>query len=191
MIRRINYLPTPTSLPGETGMFRIISTYLFCVPGGIWLISMAFRMFSRKGICLVTIFTVYLSRIYMGDMYNQYSVTGVGSVRSTDLYIFNGVRSVRSAWSVHTCLSVGVIDLHDLYHLQEDLYDLRDFCMAWRICKIWILYTCSHHVYRARVCMRWIFHRFVPEWDLCNLCIFTGLDLYDLQVIYLRGICVS
>ena len=42
-------------------MFRIIST---CVPGGIWLISMAFEMFSRDGICLVTIFIdVYLSRI--------------------------------------------------------------------------------------------------------------------------------
>ena len=61
MIRMIDYLHTPTSLPGETGMFRIIST---CVSGGIWLISMAFHMFSRKGICLVTIFIdVYLSRI--------------------------------------------------------------------------------------------------------------------------------
>ena len=61
MIRRIDYLHTPTSLPGETGMFRIIST---CVPGGIWLISMTFQMLSRKGICPVTIFIdVYLSRI--------------------------------------------------------------------------------------------------------------------------------
>ena len=32
--------------------------------------------------------------------------------------------------------------------------------------------------------MRRIFHRYVPEWDLCNLYIFTGLDLYDLQDIY-------
>ena len=32
MIRRINYLPTPTSFPGETGMFRIIST---CMPGDL------------------------------------------------------------------------------------------------------------------------------------------------------------
>ena len=29
--------------------------------------------------------------------------------------------------------------------------------------------------------MRRIFHRCVPEWDLCNLYIFTGLDLHDLQ----------
>ena len=84
---------------------------------------------------------------------------------------------------VCTCFLVGVIDLHDLYHLQ-DLYDLRDFCMNWRICKTWILYTCSHHVYRARVCMRLIFHRFLSKCDLCNLYIFTGLDMYDLQDMY-------
>ena len=53
----------PTSLPGETGMFRVIST---CEPGRFWLISMAFQMFSGKGICLVTVFLgVYLSRIYL------------------------------------------------------------------------------------------------------------------------------
>ena len=63
MIRRTDYLHTPTSVPGETVMFRIVST---CVPGGIKLISMTFQMFSRKGICLVTIFIdVYLSRIYV------------------------------------------------------------------------------------------------------------------------------
>ena len=54
MILRIDYVHTPTSLPGETGMLRIISTC--CVLGGIWLTSMTFKMFSRKGICLVTIF---------------------------------------------------------------------------------------------------------------------------------------
>ena len=32
--------------------------------------------------------------------------------------------------------------------------------------------------------MRRIFHRCVPEWDLCNLHIFTGLALYDLQDMY-------
>ena len=32
--------------------------------------------------------------------------------------------------------------------------------------------------------MRRIFHRCAPEWDLCNLFIVTGLDLYDLQDMY-------
>ena len=53
MIRRIDYLQTPTSLLGEAGMFRILLT---CLPGGIWLISKTFQMFSRKGISLGTIF---------------------------------------------------------------------------------------------------------------------------------------
>ena len=60
MSRRTGYLQTPTSLPEETAMFRIIPT---CVPDGIWLISMTFPMFSQKGICLVTILLdLYLSR---------------------------------------------------------------------------------------------------------------------------------
>ena len=29
--------------------------------------------------------------------------------------------------------------------------------------------------------MRWIFHTHLPEWNLCNMYISTGLDLYDLQ----------
>ena len=29
--------------------------------------------------------------------------------------------------------------------------------------------------------MRRIFHRCVPEWDLSNQYIFSGLDLYDVQ----------
>ena len=29
--------------------------------------------------------------------------------------------------------------------------------------------------------MRRIFHTCVPEWDLCDLYIFTGWDVYDLQ----------
>ena len=41
-----------------------------------------------------------------------------------------------------TFLSVG---LHDLYN-RQDLYDLRDFCMIWRISKIWILHSCLQHV---------------------------------------------
>ena len=94
MIRRTGYLHTPTSLPGEASMFCIIST---CVPGGIWLISMTFHTFSRKGLCLATTFIdVYLSRI-LCDLYNQYSLTGVGYVRSADLYIFSEIGSVRSA----------------------------------------------------------------------------------------------
>ena len=32
--------------------------------------------------------------------------------------------------------------------------------------------------------MRRIFHRCVPEWDLCDPYILTGLDLYDLQDLY-------
>ena len=32
--------------------------------------------------------------------------------------------------------------------------------------------------------MRQKFHRCLPEWDLSNLCIFTGLDMYDLQDMY-------
>ena len=32
--------------------------------------------------------------------------------------------------------------------------------------------------------MRRIFHRCVPEWDLRDLYIFTGFDLYDLQDMY-------
>ena len=62
MSRRIDYLQTITSLPGETGMVRIIST---CGPSWIWLILMAFHFFCRKGIRFVTILEdVYLlSRI--------------------------------------------------------------------------------------------------------------------------------
>ena len=32
--------------------------------------------------------------------------------------------------------------------------------------------------------MRRIFHRCVPEWDLCDMYILTGLDLYDLRDLY-------
>ena len=32
--------------------------------------------------------------------------------------------------------------------------------------------------------MRRIFHRCVPEWDLCDLYIFTGLDMCDLHDLY-------
>ena len=32
--------------------------------------------------------------------------------------------------------------------------------------------------------MRRIFHRCVPEWDLCDLYTFTGLDINDLQDMY-------
>ena len=43
-----------------------------------------------------------------------------------------------------------------------------------------ILHTCLHHVQSGWVCMKRIFHSCVPEWDLCDMYIFTGLDLYDL-----------
>ena len=67
MIPRINYLhfSTINTFPGETGMFGYDFHLLVCQVGGMWLFSMAFQMFSRNGICLVTIFIgVYLlSRI--------------------------------------------------------------------------------------------------------------------------------
>ena len=32
--------------------------------------------------------------------------------------------------------------------------------------------------------MRRIIHKCIPEWDQCDLYIFTGLDLYDLKDMY-------
>ena len=88
MIRRIDYLHTPTSLPRETGMLRLVST---CVPGGIWLMSMACKCLAGRGLPGYTLY----------DVCNQYSLTGMGSVRSADLYIFTEEGSVRSASSAH------------------------------------------------------------------------------------------
>ena len=55
---------------------------------------------------------------------------------------------------------------------------------------------CGHltHVYamfsRDGVCMRQMFHRCVPKCDLCDLYIFTELDMYDLQDLCdLQGLC--
>ena len=63
----------------------------------------------------------------------------------------------------------------------QDLYDLRYFCMVWRICKILILGTCLHHVYPGWVYMRRKFHTCVLECYLCDLYTFTGLNVHDLQ----------
>ena len=56
--------------------------------------------------------------------------------------------------------------------------------MVWRICKnldtphLFASCLAGMGQYEADI------HRCVPEWDLCDLYIFIGLDLYDLQDLY-------
>ena len=47
-----------------------------------------------------------------------------------------------------------------------------------------MLHTYLDHFKPGWVCRRRIFHRCVPEWDLCDLHIFTLLDLYDMYDMY-------
>ena len=212
MIRRIDYLHAPTSLPGETGMFCIMLT---CVPGGILLISMTFQMFGRKGIRLVTLF---INVCTWGE--SLWSVQLVQFDRGGICPICRSVHLCRDRVSticmISTCLSVGVIDLQDLYNLQDlclrDLYDLhtgmgyvrsawyacfyRWVCMICRICMICGIFVwCGGSVkpvYFTLVCI--VFIRFASCWagkDISQVCTWVGSvwsgHLYPVESVWSAG----
>ena len=146
MIQRINYLPTPTSLPGETGLFRIISTF---VSDGIWLISRACKCLAARGSVWLQFSQICVPEQNMCDMYNQYSLTGVGSVRSADLCIFSEIESVRSA------------------HVYRWVLSICGICIICRICVMYLSGICVICI----IC--------TPEWgmyDLHDMHIFIGVS---------------
>ena len=73
------------------------------------------------------------------DLYNLQDLYDLPEWDVCDLYDMYTGNGVCAICMIRIFLSVG---LHDL----QDLHDLRNFCMVWRICKIWILQTCMHHV---------------------------------------------
>ena len=73
----------------------------------------------------------------MRELYNQYRLNGMGSVRSVHLQRDR----VFTICMICTRVSVGVVDLQDLYNIQ-DLYDLPE----WTLCDMYDLYTGKEYV---------------------------------------------
>ena len=78
----------------------------------------------------------------MCELYNQYSLTGMGSVRSADLYIFSEIASVRPARSAHVYRWVSLI------------------CRVCIICRVCVIYLSGICV----ICMIC-----TPEWGMYDL----------------------
>ena len=85
-----------------------------------------------------------------------------------DMHIFIGW----SAWSAGSVISAGSVWSAGFWYDLEGLWNLGTSHL-FTACRV------GDGIYR-----RQIFHRCVPEWDLCDLYVFTGLDLYDLQDVY-------